>query len=356
MKKIVLVVLTLCQLSAFSQNCSTPVSDNLLSNIQNQILSAATTTLALQKGREVAQSNCYTSLQAKDIIQLYLQDVHKTEIAKLIYSNVIDKHNFFTIYEVYTNAPALASLAQFVSNYTLQQTAGASIVFDKSNVLLPEYDRYTGIKIENQQPLTTNAFAQLLISINNTNPYIQLQNAITTDPAKYYSVAQVMEIAMLFQNEEMRLNVLQHYVTQSIDIFNYPFALQLLNTLANKNIYQQSIYSYLKNNGTGSSSNNGSFSCRNIITDAEAVNIKNSLEKIKFASTKSKQYKAVLRNKCLTTSQIKMLVLLFNNTERLDLVKYSYDYCSDAQNYYKLSDVLIYDTDIEAFSNFLLSK
>ncbi len=356
MKKIALVVLTLCQLSAFSQNCSTPVSNNLLSNIQNQILSAATTTLALQKGREVAQSNCYTSLQAKDIIQLYLQDVHKTEIAKLIYPNVIDKRNYFVIYEIYTNASALASLAQFVSNYTLQQTAGGNIVFDKSNVLLPVYDRYTGIKIEDQQPLTTSAFQQVLTTIYNLNPQIQLQNALTTDQSKYFSVAQVMEIALLFQNEDMRLNILQHYIPKCIDIFNYPFALQLLTTLANKNIYQQSIYAYVRNNGTGNNSNSGSFSCRNIITDAEAANIKNSLEKIKFASTKSKQYKAVLRNKCLTTLQIKMLVLLFNNTERLDLVKYSYDYCSDAQNYYKISDVLIYDTDINAFSNFLLSK
>ncbi len=356
MKKVTLVVLIICKLSAFSQNCSTPVSNILLSNIQNEILSAATTTLALQKGREAAQSNCFTSLQSKDIIQLYLQDVHKTEIAKLIYPNITDKRNFFVVYEVYTNAPALASLARFVGDYTMQQATGASIVLDKFNIMLPEYEKYTGIKINNQQPLNKNDFTLLLNSITNLNPQTQLQNALTIDPIKYFSMAQVMEIAKLFQNENMRLNVLQHYVGQIIDISNYPFALQLLTTLANKNIYQQSIHNYLRNNSTGNSPNNGSFSCRNIITDAEAVNIKNSLEKIKLTSTKSKQYKAVLRNKCLTTLQIKMLVLLFNNTERLELVKYSYDYCSDVQNYYKLSDVLVYNIDIEAFSDFMINK
>jgi Domain of unknown function (DUF4476) len=356
MKKVSLILFTICQLSAFSQNCSTPVSNSFLSTIQNQILSAATTTLALQKGKDVAQNNCFTSVQAKDIISLFLQDVHKTEIAKLFYPNVIDNRNFWVVYEMYTNAPALASLNRFVSEYDLQQTSGTNSGLDKFNIVLPDYEKYTGIKILNQQPLNSNAFAQLLNTINNPEPQIRLRNALNTDPSKYFSVAQVMEIAMLFQNENMRQNVLQHYVAQTVDIHNYPFALQLLTTLANKIAYQQNVYSYLRNSGSVTNPNNGSAVCQTAVTNAEAMVMKNSLEKIKISSSRVKQYKAILRNKCVTTSQIKTLVLVFNNTDRLELLKYSYDYCSDVQNYYSLSDVLVYNTDIEAFSDFMLSK
>lgn len=356
MMKVTLILFTICQLSAFSQNCSTPVSNNFFATIQNQILSAATTTLALQKGRDVAQNNCFTSVQAKDIVSLFLQDVHKTEIAKLFYPNVIDKRNFGVVYDIYTNAPALASLTRFVSEYDMLQTSGTNTGFDKFNIVLPDYEKYTGIKIINQQPLNRNAFAQLLNTINSPDPQIRLRNVLNSDPSKHFSVAQVMETAMLFQNENMRQNVLQHYVAQTVDIYNYPFALQLLTTLANKIAYQQSIYSYLRNNASGINPNNGSVLCQNTVTNTEANVMKTSLEKIKISSSRVKQYKAILRNKCVTAAQIKTLVLVFNNTDRLELLKYSYEYCSDIQNYYSLSDVLVYNTDIEAFSDFMLTK
>ena len=77
---------------------------------------------------------------------------------------------------------------------------------------------------------------------------------------------------------------------------------------------RQTVCSYLRSNGAGNNQNTDMVFFRNTITDAQAVSIKNTLEKIKLHSTKVKHNKAVLRNKCLTVSQIKMLVLLFNNT------------------------------------------
>lgn len=356
MKKVVFLLLTICHLSAISQPCSVAISNNNFNAIKNQILSAATTTLALQKGREVAQYNCFTSNQARDIILLFLQDLHKTEIAKTIYPNVNDRHNFSVVYDAYTNAPALASLARYVSEYDMQQTTGTNTGFDRVNIILPDFEKYAGYKITNQLPLSNSSFAQLISNIDNPSPQIRLRNALNIDPSKYFSVAQVMEIAMLFQQENMRLNVLQNYVPQIVDTYNYSFALQLLSSFSNKYSFLQTAYSYLENNGSGNNQNTDIISCKNPITDAEATTIKNSLEKIKLSSTKSKQYKVIVKSKCLTTTQIKMLVLLFNNKDRLDLLKYSYDYCSDLKNYYKLSDALVYNTEIDSFSSFLENK
>lgn len=356
MKKLTFLLFTVCHLTAVAQTCSVAVSNSTFSIIRNQILSAATTTLALQKGREAAQNNCFTANQAREIIMLFLQDVHKTEAAKAIYPNVIDKYNFSAVFDIYTNAPSLASLARYVSEYDMHLATGNSAGFDRVNIILPDFEKYAGYKISNQQPLSNAAFTQFISTIENPSPQIRLRNALNIDPSKYFSVAQVMEIAMLFQQENMRLNVLQSYVAQIVDITNYPFALQLLSSLSNKNSYQQTVYSYLSNSGAGNSQNTNVVSCRNAISDAEAISMKNTLEKTKLSSTKGKLYKAIVGNKCLTVSQIKMLMLLFNNTDRLDLIKYSYDYCSDLQNYYKLSDVFVYNSDIEAFSNFLLSK
>lgn len=290
MKKITFILLAVCQFSASSQTYNIAISNAIFNSVQNQISSVATTTLALQKGREVAETNCFTSAQAKNIVLLFLQDVRKTEIAKVIYPNVIDKRNFLTVYEIYTNAPALASLARLVSEYDMQQNQGTNAGFDRFKTVIPDYEKYTGIKIVTQQPLNNNVFARFISAIDNPDPQIRLRNALATDPAKYFSVAQVMEIAMLFQSEYMRLNVLQHYVAQMVDTYNYPFALQLLSSLSNKNSYQQSVYFYLRNNSSGINPSNGTSSCRNVITDAEAVIIKNSLEKIKLSATKTKQF------------------------------------------------------------------
>lgn len=350
-------------LTAQSQNCTNPVNNTMFEGFRNQVQQQATTMMALQRGREIARNNCFSATQARELILLFIQDNHKAEIGRLIYLNVVDKNNFAQVYDFFTNAPALASLARYVQDVSLPPAGQPDPLqtISRDNVVLPVYDNYRGRRIGNQQPISSAQFAQFKSSIMNPNPYVQLQKAMSPDRTRFYSLAQVMDLALLFNEENQRLSILQHYVTQTIDIDHHPYALQLLTTAANKTAYLQNVQ-YFAGNGNPNNPNNpnnpgvGNTGCFNPITEADLATMKTTLERSRISSVRNKQYKAIVKGKCFTTAQIKTLVLLFNNFDRLDLLKYSYEYCSDQQNYYSLSEVLVSSSDVESFAEFLQSK
>lgn len=356
MKKITLFLFTICRLALFAQPCSTPVSNGNFGIIRSQVLGAPNSAQALQKGMEAARNHCFSSSQARELVQLYLQDTYKTEIAKALYPSVIDKFNFQVVYEIFTNAPALAALAGFVNDYNIQQSNDSKTSFDRSEIALPVYEKNNGSRIAGQQPMDYNTFSGWLQNNNHPDPQQRLQNLLHTKPAGYFSAAQVMEAAMLFPDENMRLSILKQLTTKILDLSNYPYALQLLSTLSNKKNYLEYVQVNLHTSDQGGHQNGGKAACLQAVSDAEANIIKGSLERISLSSTRAKQYKAVLKNKCLTSTQIKMLVTLFSNTDRLSLLAYSYDHCVDVQNFFALSEILVYNSDVEAFSEFLQAK
>jgi Domain of unknown function (DUF4476) len=358
MKRLLLIAIAVLTIKAEAQNCTQPVSSDVFTNLKNQVQQQVSNVQALQRGREIARNNCFSAAQAKELLLLYFQDVHKTEIGKLIYANVADKNNFSQVYDYYTSAPALAALVRHVQDVDeLQQSnqPGLNPVVDRQQVVFPAFETYTGRRITNQQPMTMAQFAQFKNSIMHQNMYVQLQKALTPDRTRFFSLSQVMDIALLFNEENQRLSVLQHYVPQTCDIDHYPFALQLLTTLANKNSYVQNVQ-YLIGNSNNNPRPGNNTGCLNPATDAEFAAIKSNLERIRVSSTRTKQYRAIVKNKCLSVVQIRALMQLFSAIDRLELLKYSYDYCSDLQNYYTLSDVLSFSSEIEAFSAFLSGK
>jgi hypothetical protein len=354
MKKIVLILLVISNLHIHAQNCSVPVSDMLFIGLKSQIQQSYNGALALQKGKDIARTNCFTANQAKDLMLLFAQDLSKTELGKVIYSNVIDKSNFNLVYDYYTNVLALVNLVRFVSDYDLVQQAQQNTIIDRSQIIFPVLEQYVGRKITNQPAMNTIAFNPFKATVMDANIYVQLQKTLINDRTKFFSMTQVMDLALLFNDANQRLQVVQHYIAQTIDIDNYPFVLQLFNNGIAKNNYVQSVQFFIANNLNGNGGN-GTI-CLNAATDNEVATMKDNLDKIPFSATKVKQYKALLRNKCLTTAQIKTLISLFNIGDRLDLLKYSYDFCSDVKNYYTLSNLLTFNRDIESFSAFLMTK
>ncbi len=90
---------------------------------------------------------------------------------------------------------------------------------------------------------------------------------------------------------------------------------------------------------------------------AEFSNLKSSLASKNFEDSKTTTAKQVLRNTCMSASQIVEIVNLLTYEEsKLDFAKAAYTRCSDPQNYWKLNDAFTFETSIDELNEFLETK
>lgn len=64
--------------------------------------------------RQGIASNKFTCQQAREIIQLFVYENNKLEIAKFIYSYTIDRNNFMIVYDVFNYSSSREELARFI--------------------------------------------------------------------------------------------------------------------------------------------------------------------------------------------------------------------------------------------------
>lgn len=82
-----------------------------------------------------------------------------------------------------------------------------------------------------------------------------------------------------------------------------------------------------------------------------------SVKKQNFADTQLKIAKQVVGANCLSTNQISELARVFKFEENaLDFAKFAYDFCTDPQNYYKLSDVFKFSSNAEDLSDYVSGR
>lgn len=106
-------------------------------------------------------------------------------------------------------------------------------------------------------------------------------------------------------------------------------------------------------NVTSSSSAN----CSKPINASEFKSVKSSIESKSFEESKIKIAKQVIDANCLTTEQVKQIMLLFSFEEtRLDLAKYAYLHTYDPKNYFKLNDAFTFETSIDELDAHIKSQ
>lgn len=101
----------------------------------------------------------------------------------------------------------------------------------------------------------------------------------------------------------------------------------------------------------------GPYGCNYPMTAANFANAKSSVSSKNFESSKLTVAKQVITNNCLTTSQIKEIVKLFDfESTRLEYAKFAYSYVYDKGNYYQLNDAFDFESSIDELNNFIGSK
>ncbi len=68
----------------------------------------------IQIAKQIAGSNCLSSVQVKEILQLFTFEENKLDLAKALYGVVIDRNNYFLINDVFTYSSSVDELNEFM--------------------------------------------------------------------------------------------------------------------------------------------------------------------------------------------------------------------------------------------------
>ncbi len=81
-----------------------------------------------------------------------------------------------------------------------------------------------------------------------------------------------------------------------------------------------------------------------------------SIEKQDYESTRLTVAKQITRINCLTTNQIKEILLMFDfESTRLEYAKFAYDYTFDKDNYFKINDVFSFQSSVNELEEYITS-
>ena len=116
---------------------------------------------------------------------------------------------------------------------------------------------------------------------------------------------------------------------------------QPVNT--NGNIYQMPGYT-------------GATGCHWPMDEASFARAYKSIEEKSFESSKLTIAKQVFNTNCMTSDQVKRVLLLFSfEATRLDFAKYAYGYTYDISNYYMLNDAFNFESSIDELNEYILN-
>lgn len=97
--------------------------------------------------------------------------------------------------------------------------------------------------------------------------------------------------------------------------------------------------------------------CEMPISEGDFQEAVSSINSKSFADSKMTVAKQVAKNECLTTSNVKEIIKIFNFEEkRIEFAKYAYDYVYNPNKYYKVNDVFDYESSIEELNEYIESK
>jgi len=99
---------------------------------------------------------------------------------------------------------------------------------------------------------------------------------------------------------------------------------------------------------------NGKTGCPVPMSHGDFESFKGSLSSKSFEDSKMTMAKQVLNNNCLTSAQVREVMVLFSFEQtKLDFAKYAYGHTYDIGNYYKVNDAFGFESSIDELNNYI---
>lgn len=332
---ILTIIIFLNSSISFSQ-CQQGINSRDFQMLKSQIFRVQNSDQIFQKAVDASKTNCFTSLQSKEIANLLMSDRDRYDFLKSAFTNITDKDNFTDVLDVFKNY----SMAFKLYHNTLNSSQFTSNSIQSNPI-------YSGNKSCNN-PMSMQEFTPYNNLIKNQlNDRLKASSILTNLQGKCILTQQMISSASQIYDENIKLDILKRMYSSIYDIDNYGQAAQLLNN-QNKEIFNTYIQS---------PSNVQSINSNCTISSLEFSDFIKSINKMSFDQDKSTQIKTSLLQRCLTSQQVKELVLVSNyESTRVQIAKDMYDNCVDKNNYYKVNESFKMSSSISELNEYISGK
>lgn len=367
MKKIIYIsAIILFSINAFTQNCHTPVSSVVFQQKFNQLTTMRGDQKKLKMATNFVNHNCLLSYQVKQIAEIFNDDFTRLSFAQVAYKNTVDKDNFYDVYDAFSYFSVVMRLHDYILYYENPQSGanrdhhGRHDYYDFPDYDYPDYGDYHD-HTRCEKPVSDEVFFMLLRTvIGHKTDEMKVVIAIQIAENNCLTVEQIMKIGSYIRDERERLNFLKDAYVYSYDSKNYRYSKQLLSN----DSYRREFDGYMKGNYQGHSEpvvvnrpvRDDRRHC--FVSDTEFKEMINAIENQTFNNTQLMTAKQVVKaKKCFTTVQIIKIVEIFSfESSKLEMAKFCYDYCTDKDNYYKVNDVLTFNSSKQNLNEYLSKR
>ncbi|MDG1429364.1 MAG: DUF4476 domain-containing protein [Crocinitomicaceae bacterium] len=359
-----------------------------------------------------------TTIQLQDACHYLYSDQKKYELGVAAYPNIIDKDNFFNIYDAFTkfswaiklyhNTQEKQQLTALETNYQLNVEQDNSAIYDlliqKGDLLLSEnefddailiYQQALEIKPSDQAAIAkidhVEAIKQELSAIleaesqlnsqfdaliHNGDVFLsanQVDDAITMyeqamalkpgDESVYLRIKEAnnwkMEISGMVEEENQKRSQYD-FLMQKGEIFvsSYKFDDAISVYQQASAIFPEEQMPYIKieeANRIKQELANANSVC--VTGESEFKSILTSIDDQTFADDQMEMAKKYIQKKCFTIEQMKAITPIFSmDVDKLEMIKYMYDYSYQQNRFYEFRGLLTFNSTQKELDEFLVGK
>ncbi len=274
-----------------------------------------------------------------DICNFFTREKIKYKICLNAYSKIIDKKNFFEVYDVFN------SFSYAIKLYHKTQGNNLNVQVE---ITYPNYTDYGVVNNNCNQPMTNHQFKKLINNMRSSSNLIELKQIIRN---RCFSTKQIMLLGERLNSDNNRYDFFTHAFNYTADISNYYYTKQLISDRKQKEDLDYFINEKIDFSQNQTQNNN----CD--ITPRKFNYILKVIKDEPFSKAKLKLAKQLIIDNCVNLKQFRAIVNEFSfDNDKLNLLKYSFDYVKRQKSYYTLRNVLKFNSSKKKFDLFLLSK
>lgn len=311
----------------------------------------------LRTFRQFIYGKSLTSQQVKQFATTMVSDFVRFQLALDAYNITSDKQNFYDVYDAFATMSAAFRLHDAVNAPTPPPVVvqpNNPLPPQKPNVNYPNSNNYNGVKGCNQ-PLSDgdfNYYSNTIFTRPNDGEKMEAARELMKNNCITFS--HLMQIVFSFNLDGNRLEFMRRNLPRVYDLENYNYATAVFTNDYQKNDWLNFARTYL--NGLNVPPPPPVVICE--VPGNELEEIKTTIKKQSFSTTmKSVAQQILSSKKCFSCNQVKQIAGLFSFEEdKLEVIKFAYDYTTDKQNFYTLVDVLKFSGSKEDLMNFINLK
>jgi hypothetical protein len=283
--------------------------------------------------------NYFTSYQAKNLIALATDESIRLELAKAAYRSVSDPANFSVMNDLLNLQYNRDALAAYIASY-----AGGNA------------NANTGVSY--RTPVSEAGFNTIYTDVqrawNTQSKYDAIVRAFTTN-GNYFTSAQVKQLIALVGTETLRVELAKRSLPVVTDTDNFPVVYDLISTPSLRTDLQAYAFNYVTT-GNGNPAGTGlSITYRTPMSTTDYDALYNSIQKQWIPGSKHSALRSVFANTSyyFTTDQVRRLLLITTEDNRLELAKSAYRNITDPANITALYDVFSTQASRDALAEYV---